>query len=230
VLDAEYAPNGLLQDGWGQRINAWCDNGIKLGEGAEHGRLRGGERVPCNQVSGDPILYGPAFYTYRTAISPTITLLEGALQLTALFEGAFGKKNLEGDSGFTYNNAYEARTERNPRWVAIDRLGGTERTYWIFDASFWKMREIGLRYTLPESLVTRMGADRASLSLSGRGLWTMWVKQSTLCAPPDLGTDEMWCKGELITDPEMGTSVPGGRNYRITPPTADVSATLRVQF
>ena len=230
VTDAEYVAGGPIQDGWGQRIQAYCDNGVKLGDGPQYGRVRGGERVKCEAVSKDPILYGPAFNTYRISGAPNISLFNNALSLTAMIEGAFGKKNLEGDSGFTYNNAYEARTERNPRWVAIDRLGGTERTYWLYDASFWKLRELGARYNLPNSLAERVGADRASLAVSARGLKTLWVKMDQLCAPPDLGTDKVWCKGENITDPEMGTSVPGGRNYRITPPTADLNVTLRVTF
>ena len=230
VTRADIVAGGPIQDGWGQRIQAYCDNGVKLGDGAAYGRKRGGEEVKCEAVSKDPILFGPAFNTYRISATPTIGLFNNTLSFNALIEGAFGKKNLLGDSGFTYNGAYEARTERNPRWVAIDRLGGTERTYWLYDASLWKLREVGARYSIPDGVAQRFGADRASLAFSARGLWTMWVKQSDVCAPPDLGSDQMWCKGEHVTDPEMGTSVPGGRNYRVTPPTADFNVTLRVTF
>lgn len=41
----------------------------------------------------------------------------------------------------------------------------------IVPADFWKLREVTLTYQVPESLVSRVGASGATLSLAGRNLW-----------------------------------------------------------
>ena len=61
----------------------------------------------------------------------------------------------------------------------VVRLGpfhGMDDRYVVdrYDATFWKMREMSLRYQLPRSLVERVGVDRASVSLSGRNLFFFW--------------------------------------------------------
>jgi hypothetical protein len=43
----------------------------------------------------------------------------------------------------------------------------------IQDASFWKLREVGATFFIPESWVGNIGADRASLTLTGRNLLTI---------------------------------------------------------
>jgi len=44
-----------------------------------------------------------------------------------------------------------------------------------YEADFLRIREISLGYDLPHQLVTALGADRASIRLSGRNLWH-WTK------------------------------------------------------
>jgi hypothetical protein len=46
---------------------------------------------------------------------------------------------------------------------------------WVKEADFIKLREISLSYSLPGSLVSRVGISNASLTLSARNLW-MWTK------------------------------------------------------
>ena len=83
---------------------------------------------------------------------------------------------------------------------------------------FWKLREIGLRYNLPESLTQRIGADRASLAFSGRELGILWRAQ-----------ESAW--GAHITDPEQADPDPGaGENNRVSPPLSNLSVELRVTF
>lgn len=44
--------------------------------------------------------------------------------------------------------------------------------YYIYDGSYVKLREVGLTYRLPQSLLSDIGVLRsASLSLIGRNLW-----------------------------------------------------------
>ena len=49
----------------------------------------------------------------------------------------------------------------------------------VNDASYTKLREISLSYTLPQSLATRIGAARAQVSIAGRNLHT-WTNYTGL--------------------------------------------------
>jgi hypothetical protein len=91
-----------------------------------------------------------------------------------------------------------------------------------------KLRELGLRYNLPESLVGRLSADRATLSLSARNMFILWREQETLGDPAS--SAETLQYGAHIADPEYGTANAAGSNWFIEPPLSSISATLRVTF
>jgi hypothetical protein len=54
-----------------------------------------------------------------------------------------------------------------------DRFGDT----WINDASFWRLREVSLSYTVPGATAQRFGASRATITVAGRNLhtWSDWT-------------------------------------------------------
>jgi hypothetical protein len=98
-----------------------------------------------------------------------------------------------------------------------------ERYQGRVQADFWKARELGLRYNLPQNLVQRMGADRASLSVSARNLFVLWNGSET-----DFG-------GGVIADPESRGAASGGTGGTLTntyavPGIANISASMRVTF
>jgi hypothetical protein len=41
----------------------------------------------------------------------------------------------------------------------------------VYDASFWKLREVSLAYTLPRNTTRRLGVSGLTLSAIGRNLW-----------------------------------------------------------
>jgi hypothetical protein len=88
-----------------------------------------------------------------------------------------------------------------------------------FDQDFWKLREVGLRYNLPQGLVAPMGAERASLAFSARNVMTLWQAQKRI-------------NGHVVTDPENGNpnNITGGGNFYAQPPLSSVNMTLRVTF
>ncbi|MEJ2538525.1 MAG: SusC/RagA family TonB-linked outer membrane protein [Gemmatimonadota bacterium] len=61
----------------------------------------------------------------------------------------------------------------DPAEVAVVRSLQTDR--WIKEADFIKLRELSLSYSLPGSLVSRVGISNATVTVSGRNLW-MWTK------------------------------------------------------
>lgn len=223
VVSAQYDPSGRYRDHYGRRISAMCDSGVKLGSddlpNSQRGVRPGGQPAPCHVVGDLDLLVGPAFPTYTFTVAPTLSLFNNAFQLFALAEGQYGRWGQENAAewGHIYNNTLISRTEDDPMWVAGDRLGD-DLAKQLYDGDFWKLREIGLRFTLPASLVSRFGAERALLSVSGRNLWTLWQAQP-----------EIW--GVKVSDPEFGTpTVSGDSNFWVQPPFANATATLRVTF
>jgi hypothetical protein len=182
-----------------------------------------GAMEQCGAIPNLNLFAGRGFATYTWSVGPRVGLFQNQLQLFALAEGQYGR--LGDDSGHlwghNYNNSAISRVEDDAMWVAQDRASGTGCNFdkCMFDASFWKLRELGFRYNLPESLVSRTGASRASLAFSARNLWTIWVAQK-------------YINGQRITDPEYGdpTSLTGGGNFYTQPPLTSLSLTLRATF
>ena len=219
-VDAKFDPAGTISNLYNQKVVALCDPGVRLGEGSQYGLVQGGTPIACQKVGQVNQLVGRAFYTYKFSAAPSIGLLNNNLSLTALVDGAYGMTNFETNaSGHSYDNSYLSRCECDPFWVAADRLGGfvpsNDRA--LFDASYWKLRELGARYALPSWVAEKIGADRASINVSAREVETLWVADHDVAGLP-------------IADPEMGRPTPGQSNYRAMPPLSNVSVSVRVSF
>src|SRR5690606_12415977 len=243
IVDAQFDPDGPRANGWGDRFSATCDAGVPLGDGEQYGRVPGGEIIDCEGAEKNSTkLLGRFFYSYRFSVGPGLSLLNNILTLTLLIDGAYGKWSNTGKC--CYNNDWINRTWHEPIPMAEIRYDGT---YWrgssgnggfgnskLYPADFWKLREIGLRYTLPEPLVSRIGAASASLALSAREVATLWLRQSETSR----GFDEVGRRigGMSVPDPEMaggtGSSATGygTSGFRTLPPNTNLSATLRVIF
>jgi TonB-linked SusC/RagA family outer membrane protein len=217
ITSAAYDANGRVVDGFGRKIKAFCDSGVRLGDTAKHGLVRGGEPVDCQSKNAEALLFGRSFYTYRFSVTPTFSLFENALTLHVMADGAHGKKSqYTRDAGARYNNYYQSRCECDPFWVAGDRYG-TGQVWGYHNASFWKLRELGARYQLPGSLLGRIGAERGSMSVTWREIANLWVAQQ-----------DNW--GARIGDPEESRVNEGSANYRTMPPLSRISGELRLNF
>jgi TonB-linked SusC/RagA family outer membrane protein len=216
---------------FGQRIVPMCDPGVSLApatlpagyNASMYGVMPGGVPVNCYTARGRNVFAGRGFATNTFTIAPRIGLLNGELQVFALAEGQYGRiRTDDGHAwGHHYNNSADARVQDDPVWAASRILNGTG-TQWttnLYDADFWKLREIGARYNIPTSLIGRTGAERASLSVSARNLMTIWQAQKRIYGHP-------------VTDPEFGNpaNASGAGNFRAQPPTVNLNVTLRVTF
>ena len=228
VVAARFDPDGDRRNPFGQSMSAECDEGISLApEGAadpeKWGRIEGGAILPCGDIPNQNIYVGRSFFTNTFSVAPRISLLGNQLQFFALAEGKYGKTHTDngGQWGHVYNNTKASRLENDPIWSYSDELnpgGQFTRTKTYFDADFWKLREVGARFTLPQAWIEGMGASRASLAVSARNLWTIWQRQDNIY-------------GQSIADPEYGTSsLSGTSNYWETPPLTSLNLTLRVTF
>jgi TonB-linked SusC/RagA family outer membrane protein len=229
-LLAAGTPCRYTTNAFGTGVVAYCDVGVSLApagtpasELGKYGLMPGGEIEQCGAIPDRRLFAGRGFATYTWSVAPRVSLLDNQLQIFALAEGQYGR--LGDDSGHlwghNYNGSQVSRVEDDALWVAQDRASGTGCNFdkCMFDASFWKLRELGMRYNLPQSIIARTGASRASLAFSARNLWTIWRAQTEI-------------SGMEITDPEFGdpTALTGGGNFYSQPPLTSLNMTLRVTF
>ncbi|HUF76633.1 MAG TPA: TonB-dependent receptor, partial [Longimicrobiales bacterium] len=200
-----------------------CDAGLPAVDGGPN-ILRGGATIACSDYDGPGLLLGPSFPKYSFSVAPTLTLWQD-LQVFALAEGQYGRWIANIDAQYAcgiYANCLKAVERTDPRWIAGRLFGvyGDDRYQGRFPADFWTMRQIGLRYTLPSNIVSRVGGDRASLSISGNNLFRIWQKVDT-----DLA-------GNPIYDPEyaINSNDPAQIALWELPGIASINATLRVTF
>ena len=219
VVQAQFDAAGDRNNAFGNPISAMCDSGVRAVDDDQYGYFAGGTPVPCATIPNQNILIGRGFATHTFRVAPRLSLLDNALQVFALAEGQYGRYGQSNDRewGHIYNNTLVSRLENDPAWVYGDRLGDDTKRE-IYSADFWKLREVGARYNLPESVIGGLPVERASLAVSARNLWTMWVAQ-----------EEIY--GVKVTDPEYGTpTIDGSGNFWETPPLTSLSVTLRVTF
>jgi hypothetical protein len=225
VLSATWDPTGNVISSFGQRASAICDEGVSLAPDAsapdatKYGLVKGGAGVPCQTIPNRNVVMGRAFATHTFSVAPRVGLFGDRIQIYAVAEGQYGRLREANDRQYShvYGNSLVSRLQDDPEWVFGFTVGDDTKTS-LYDADFWKLREVGARLTLPASVTRAVGAERASLSMSARNLWTIWQAQ------PDI-------YGVPVTDPEYGSpSLDGDSNFYETPPLTNVSLTLRVTF
>ncbi len=228
VVSAQFDPLGDRNNAFGQAISGMCDEGVSLApQGSDDpeawGRTEGGAIKPCGDIPNQNLYVGRAFFTHTFSIAPRISLMDNQLQIFALAEGKYGKLHTDNGSqwGHIYNNSKNSRLENDPIWTYSDKVnpgGQFTRTKTYFDADFWKLREVGARFSFPQAWVDGIGASRASLAVSARNILSIWRKQTDIY-------------GAALADPEYGTSsLDGTSNYWETPPLTSLNLTMRVTF
>lgn len=178
----------FVQHREGYPVGSWFERRVVGAEFNSNGRLIAGSEM-CDNGAGGTVACAnaPAVYLGRpmpeveASLSSTITLFEN-LRLYALVDRKSGFHKLDGNLRVRcvlflrcYENFYPAEylaEGGDPAWLAQTQRGGAFVNDLIRDASFTKLREVSLSYSLPESLFARIGASRASLTLAGRNLYT----------------------------------------------------------
>jgi len=231
VTSGQFVAGGAYANAFSQQLDAMCDPGVSLApdpndpaQYSRYGILPGGTPVDCSTLTGaSNVFAGRSFSPWQFSVAPRISLLDNQLQIFAMAEGQYGRVREDNGHawGHIYNNSKVSRLENDAVWVASQRLNGNSSNDWtkgLYDADFWKLREVGVRYNLPQSLIARTGASRASLAFSARNLWTIWQAQDDIYGLP-------------VSDPEYGTSdLSGDGNFWETPPLTSLNVTLRVTF
>ena len=158
VVSAAFDANRNATD----TTNVKCDDG-------------NGGAVPCYRA---PTVYlGRTIPNFEGAFITTITL-GNRLRLGGLLDFKTGYKKLDGNTRIRCTLFIRcpedfAPFRSDPIRVAEIQAGIPD--FYINDASFLKLREVSVSYTLPEVWAQAIGASRALVSLAGRNLYT-WTR------------------------------------------------------
>jgi TonB-linked SusC/RagA family outer membrane protein len=139
---------------------------------------------------GAPVLCANAPLVFLGNTTPTS---EGAFTSTLSFWSNFsfytlvdfkgGYKKLDGNRRVRCHLFIECRENYFPKEFSPAIVGAVSSSAYVSDlindASYTKLREISLSYSLPTSFATRLGAARATVSISGRNLHT-WTNYKGL--------------------------------------------------
>ena len=222
IESAEFGPTGFP-------TNVMCDAGISMapdpsGEDT-YGWSPGGDIVPCAETRTRRLLMGPEFSPWTWSANSTVTWR--ALQVFAMLDAEHGRWlndfNISCRHDFCgFPNSRASLLRDDPIFVEssllVFRFPQDSRQWADYDASYIRLRELGLRYQIPEALVGSAGADRASISLAARNLWYLWRKTETLSGVP-------------IPSPEIANpQSEGSFSLFQWPPLTTFEATLRISF
>ncbi len=195
-------------DADGRPVNILCDGGPE----------NGGQAMPC--ADAPRVYWGTPTPKWEGAVSSTVTLLRN-LRLYALVDFRGGHMLQNGDinaAHTTFRNSRAINEGEDPILLAYDRLGLTDATGFL-DAGFAKLREVSGTYTLPPEWAGWLRASRASITVAGRNLATLWVAQRDIFGQP-------------IPDPEVRTPSSNLSGYvqTVLPPFSQVVTTVRLSF
>ena len=218
VLDGEVSPNRTV-------LSATCDGGT----GAD-GLQPGGTPMPCQNA---PLLFqGSSQPTWQLGVGNAFTLF-GNVRLYARVDGNGGHKNTH-NFGAAVGHKDEFLLTPDPRRWLLERWGATtNRTSDpLYEAGFLRLSEVSATVEVPQGLVSRTGASRASVSLGFQNVAMLWTAQHGWSTPRD-GSIRHSFRDVIVWDPDIkGTSAnPGaGGPQTAMPPSASAILTLRLSF
>lgn len=161
VVSAEWDPDTDTA------VNVMCDDG------------RGGA-MPCYDENGNviaPRVYlGRAIPEVEMAFTTTITLWD-RLQVSGMLDVQLGHKRFDNATRIRchlYRTCRENVYPDEADPVLIAQYDSNDRllSYAIHDASFARLREVSVAYTLPGSVARRFGVSDAAIRVAGRNLLT----------------------------------------------------------
>jgi hypothetical protein len=146
-------------------------------------------------IRGEMKKLGEGVHPYTAGFSNQFTYRD--FSLSVLLDGKFGgsifsgtnnmayfygiqKKTLEGREGGIIGKGVKRDGTPNDKAVLAMEyfmtLAGRITEEFVYDASFVKLREIALGYTLPKSVVEKMGLSTVTMSIIGRNLLILYSK------------------------------------------------------
>jgi hypothetical protein len=206
----------------GNITSALCDGGT-----GPSGVESGGQPVPC--ATAPLVWWGHTQPTWDLGINNTFSF--GPFRVFARIEGAGGnvQEDASGPAAITSVGVMESAIRRDDPIVAAYRTFGRS-PLGTYDASFARLREVSLTYSLPSTMAARIGANRGSVSLAGRNMLMLWTAQEGFNTPrsgqifPTVGDAVIW---DVET---RGTGDLSSGYQTVMPPMANAVLTVRLSF
>ena len=124
-------------------------------------------------------------------------------ELSGILQGAFdAKRYYNGESSYAFFNSASCLNKHWDRWSEENPNGNFPRlslqsqtnnqmsTFWLQDASYVRMKNLTLAYTLPSDLISRIGLSFAQVYLAGENLFTISGLDKGL--DPESGNSRGW--------------------------------------
>ena len=124
-------------------------------------------------------------------------------ELSGLLQGAFdAKRYYNGEASYAFFNSASCLNKHWNRWSEENPNGNFPRlsltsktnnqisTFWLQDASYVRMKNLTLAYTLPSDLISRIGLSFAQVYLAGENLFTISGLDKGL--DPESGNSRGW--------------------------------------
>jgi TonB-linked SusC/RagA family outer membrane protein len=198
----------------GRVTNIMCDGGT-----GPDGRSEGGAPVPCSEA---PLLYqGPGEPTWNVSLASTL-ILPYDLQVYASVDGRGGNyQHLDGIAArhTSWSNSLAAQEQDDPIFMAYTQVDRARLA--VYDAGFARLRELGVRYTVPRTVTQRFGSEGVSINFAARNLPYLWRAEKHT----PIGH-------ELVPSPEVVISSGDflGESHSSQPPSTLATVTVRATF
>ncbi len=218
VLSADF-----VSGDYGPVTNLMCDGGT-----GPSGRDRGGAPVPCSEAPR--VRWGHSQPTWQATFTQTFGIGPNLRFNTAIdATGGHMQIDLTPPAAHTsYCTTRVCRTQDDPIVQAYRAIG--REPLGTYDASFARLREVGVSYNLPPPLIGWAGASRASLAFAMRNVMMLWTGEHGWNTPRS-GKVTVPIGGGTVWDPEVRSTGTRSISYQtVMPPLATAVATLRVSF
>jgi TonB-linked SusC/RagA family outer membrane protein len=198
-----------------------CDGGRGKG-----GVEAGGPDVPC--ATAPRVYWGHSQPIWQMGYNTTVTVMN-RLRLYARVDGNGGHYQSNTEVRALHNQGSTLGVINKDPLLAVYRAIEADAPG-TYRASFLRLRELSATYTVQPSIIRRIGASSASLSVAGRNLRMLWTQQDGWGTSRD-GLIKIPIADQHVWDPEIRAVGQLSNGFQtILPPTASFTTTLRLTF
>lgn len=157
-------------------------------------------------LDGDRQVIGKNFPSWTGGLSFSVRYKD--FDLTGLFQGAFDVDGyFTSEAAYAFFNGATALKRHLDRWTpenldaTYPRITRTDQTnfavssFWLQDASYVRLKNLTLGYTLPKKWMTKVGVTNAKVFLSGENLFTITGLDGGI--DPEEANERGWSYGNV---------------------------------
>jgi TonB-linked SusC/RagA family outer membrane protein len=198
-----------------------CDGGRGKG-----GVESGGPDVPC--ATAPRVFWGHSQPIWQMGYNTTVTVLN-RLRLYARVDGNGGHYQSDTEVRALHNQGSTLGVINKDPLLTVYRAIEADAPG-TYRGSFLRLRELSATYTVQPSIVRRIGATNASISVAGRNLSMLWTAQNGWKTSRD-GSITIPIAAQHVWDPEIRAVGQLSNGFQtILPPTSSFTTTLRLTF